>query len=629
MASFFKKNKLALVITSVYAICLVLAFCFPLVLAEHYNEAYGNTFFMENAVADFSGSNLNKSIDPKLDGEWEFYFNKWLVTDGIEDRIPDTLLKPSQQWSSATVDGKKLPREGYASYRVILKNLPQTESFRVNTQNAAVAWRAYLDGELVSYCGTLSKDSSENCPMDNQLHTLAVPIEEGRTYELIVEVSANKLGGIGMPTTISVRPVTSARRFIRNTSVAAGLVIGMLSIAIIFLIIITVSTKKWKQNLLFATLLTMVALFLLTSVDFTLLRWDSLGAISNVYVPIVNYGASLCMLLFFFLYSRSVGAIKMTTKQAIIFLCAAVLPVLPTVFTLGYRACFVLYSVNIVTFGVLTWFLCKNAKGQLFENLMRIIMLLALQVNCILSAMDYLDIIIWGISQICSYTSLFVMATSIGLFASQIVRDYKKIIFLTERARETDRVRSQVLKAQIKPHFIFNTLACVKGNYHVSLENGDFALDALARHLRNNVDADISDTIPFSRELDNIINYFDLENLRNDNKLTLLIDAEYTDFELPLLSLQPLVENAIKYSQTQYVTDGYIQIRSYLDGDYTCVEVTDNGVGFDVSAIPLTSVGLRNIRARLQYLLNAETVIESSPGNGTRVIIKIPPKEKK
>jgi LytS/YehU family sensor histidine kinase len=138
------------------------------------------------------------------------------------------------------------------------------------------------------------------------------------------------------------------------------------------------------------------------------------------------------------------------------------------------------------------------------------------------------------------------------------------------------------------------------------------------------VEADNKDIIPFEDEIVNVINYFSLENLRFDGKLTLLFDIDYTEFSVPILSLQPLVENAVKYAGTDKISDGYIKICSMRSGNEIVLTVKDNGRGFDVGEVGESSQGLRNVTARFEYYLDAKTKINSKPDGGTEIEIRIP-----
>jgi sensor histidine kinase YesM len=103
------------------------------------------------------------------------------------------------------------------------------------------------------------------------------------------------------------------------------------------------------------------------------------------------------------------------------------------------------------------------------------------------------------------------------------------------------------------------------------------------------------------------------------------------DFRIPALTVQPIVENAIKHGLMKLQKGGTIQVVSYeTESDY-CVSVVDDGVGFDTSLLldERKHVGLRNIRERLKAMVNGTIEIESTVGAGTKVLIKIPKEAKK
>jgi sensor histidine kinase YesM len=108
--------------------------------------------------------------------------------------------------------------------------------------------------------------------------------------------------------------------------------------------------------------------------------------------------------------------------------------------------------------------------------------------------------------------------------------------------------------------------------------------------------------------------------------MTFTFEMNSEDFCIPALTIQPIVENAIKHGLMKLPKGGVIQVVSYeTDTDY-CISVTDDGVGFDTSALQedRKHVGLRNIRERLKVMVNGTLKIESEKGVGTKVLIKIP-----
>ena len=191
---------------------------------------------------------------------------------------------------------------------------------------------------------------------------------------------------------------------------------------------------------------------------------------------------------------------------------------------------------------------------------------------------------------------------------------------------ELKESRVSLMLSQIQPHFIYNTLGTIE---RMCLKDPEKAFELVRNfslYLRGNFsELDSVTPIRFSEELKHVEHYVHIEKVRFPD-MNIGYDVETTDFVLPALSVQPLVENAIKHGLMRLESGGTVLIRSYETPDHFCVEVKDDGVGFDTS-LPIEEkkhVGLRNIRGRLKSMVNGELIIESQPGTGTRAVIMIP-----
>ncbi|MCD8372473.1 MAG: histidine kinase [Clostridia bacterium] len=205
-----------------------------------------------------------------------------------------------------------------------------------------------------------------------------------------------------------------------------------------------------------------------------------------------------------------------------------------------------------------------------------------------------------------------------------ITKTDREALAASEYKLKAEKMKTRILREQINPHFIFNSLLTVKEAYHRDMEGGDRAMNFFSRYLRANVEAMSLDLIAFGGELDIIENYIGLENMKREKPVNIIYDVEYDAFNLPVLSLQVFVENAVKYARTEEKEDGYISISSRKCPEGAMVEVCDNGVGFDVNEVKENSCGIKNARERFKILLNTDVQIESVTGEGTRVKIYIP-----
>ena len=191
---------------------------------------------------------------------------------------------------------------------------------------------------------------------------------------------------------------------------------------------------------------------------------------------------------------------------------------------------------------------------------------------------------------------------------------------------ELKESRIAIMLSQIQPHFIYNTLGTIERMCLKDPEKAFNLVRNFSLYLRGNFsELESVSPIRIGEELKHVEYYVNIEKVRFPD-MNIEYDIEATDFVLPALSVQPLVENAIKHGLMRLETGGTVLIHAYETATHFCVEVKDNGVGFDTT-VPIEEkkhVGLRNIRGRLQAMVNGELQIESQLGVGTRAIIMIP-----
>jgi len=188
----------------------------------------------------------------------------------------------------------------------------------------------------------------------------------------------------------------------------------------------------------------------------------------------------------------------------------------------------------------------------------------------------------------------------------------------------------EVLKIQLEPHFLFNTLnsiAALARNDGPAAENMTLQLADL---LRFSLDAMGVHEVPLSRELTMLQKYIDIQQMRFRDRLQVEMDIAPNTLSalVPNMVLQPLVENAIRHGIGPRRAPGQVRISSRQVFDELWMEICDDGIGltrFDGS-IPCEGVGLRNTRARLQQLYNHDhrLILEDAPGGGCMVKIHIP-----
>lgn len=205
----------------------------------------------------------------------------------------------------------------------------------------------------------------------------------------------------------------------------------------------------------------------------------------------------------------------------------------------------------------------------------------------------------------------------------------KKELAIAQKEAELANQRTDIMISQIQPHFIFNVLNTICFFCRKDPKTAEYATMTFSRYLRGNIDSLGSrEMVLFSKELDHVNNYLDLEKLRFRDKFRVDYNIGSDAFYIPYLTVQPLVENAIKHGFNGLVSDGIITISTWENDEAFFIEVKDNGKGFDPKAKEADDyhkpVGIENVRGRLASMCKGSLDIVSAPGEGTTVTITVP-----
>jgi signal transduction histidine kinase len=190
----------------------------------------------------------------------------------------------------------------------------------------------------------------------------------------------------------------------------------------------------------------------------------------------------------------------------------------------------------------------------------------------------------------------------------------EKELSLTQKELELSNTNVRLLQNQISPHFIYNALFIIKALIWTDQQRASDAVDDFSLYIRRNIEAMRSnELIRFSEELEHIKAFLNIENVDNETGLVVEYHIGELDFQLPPLTVEPLVENAIIHGIGTLESGGVITISSEkADGGYRiCVE--DNGVGFDVENTQF-GIGLENAKTRLELQCGGRLEIASRPG---------------
>lgn len=201
------------------------------------------------------------------------------------------------------------------------------------------------------------------------------------------------------------------------------------------------------------------------------------------------------------------------------------------------------------------------------------------------------------------------------------------VLFHGEITRQLADSRISIMLSQIQPHFMHNMLTTIMYMCRTEPEEAEKTVGQFADYLRANMDSlTLKQCIQFETELKHVKTYWSLEEKRFGDKIRAVYDIQENSFMIPSLTIQPIVENAVKHGMRKgkQLT---VTIRTYSDVNNYYVEINDDGRGFDVNAFEndgKSHIGIKNVQQRLKMMCGGELMVNSVPDQGTDAVIKIP-----
>ena len=200
----------------------------------------------------------------------------------------------------------------------------------------------------------------------------------------------------------------------------------------------------------------------------------------------------------------------------------------------------------------------------------------------------------------------------------QFVREHEQDLMATQRI--------QIMMTQIQPHFLYNTLSTIQALCRTDPEKAFDVTEKFGAYLRRNLDSlNQTELIPIQKELEHTGVYAEIEAVRFPH-----IRIEYeigdADFSVPALTVQPLVENAIRHG-VRIRQNGLVTVATRKGAACHEIIISDNGKGFDPAAleqIGQAHIGIRNVRERIESMCGGSLTVDSRPDEGTTVTIRIP-----
>lgn len=351
-------------------------------------------------------------------------------------------------------------------------------------------------------------------------------------------------------------------------------------------------------------------------------------------VYIIDYLNLLLLMLFILFYVRIYIYHKSISTAIDVFIC------IWTIIIIGYFICQSLglremigFTKNIINIAALIlvflfFFLIieyKNCKGSFFALNFTIFLIVAMIIEAYNMSKEN-DFLYFAFGP-------GILIFSIAHFISIMIKAQKSFVQAAKAEKiENELIQSKVsvMLSQIQPHFLYNTLVVIRQLCDINPKTAKEAVTEFATYLRGNLDSlTFNTTIPFEKEMEHIENYVSLEKKRFGDKINIEYDFECLDFDVPSLTVQTVVENAIRHGITKRKEGGTVTIRTRENSKRYIIEVHDNGVGMDLTKPPehrdnRSHIGLDNVRKRMESMCNGELLFNSTPNIGTTVYMSVP-----
>ncbi|OQB12078.1 MAG: Sensor histidine kinase YpdA [Firmicutes bacterium ADurb.Bin193] len=595
-----------------------------------------SNIYIENGELNLSDWDSNKDGNIKLDGQWEFYWNQLLTYDNIQTGIDTTPIKADvpHAWTEYSIDGQKLPGQGYGTYRLHVKtSLPINSllSFKANTFSSA--YKLFVNDSEIASNGEVGISKERYRPQYKPLTAVFnIPASE---FDVIIQVANYDFCKGGFWNSLLIGSVNGIAKYQeiligKKLFVAGALVILALYYFSIFYL------RRIEKKYLYFALVCYFAIFVFDTNGELIISKLFPGIPFSLLLFIWHASAQLSAAVFV-LYVEALFPTRFNKVAARIY----------SAISLALILLFMLTSAQFYTkFGRITDYIMFSgavAASIGFIKKMKggVLYLIALSVPAITITYDILlnqNVISSDFGELSSFGILiFLFVHTIihaSLFKEQF--DEKERLLIEVEATRDEAIQNEIkfLQAQIKPHFLYNTLSVIASMVTRNPNKARQLIEKFGDYLRNSFDFDSNDNfVSLDKALELVNAYVEIEKARFRDRIQFVLNCdEIPEVRIPRLSIQPLVENAIRHGILKKSTGGTVTVNIKKEAENIRIEVSDDGVGMSSeekeklleASNNVKGVGVKNIQRRLEKLYGQGLVIESNINKGTTISFEIP-----
>lgn len=578
----------------------------------------------EKGIIDLNGWDLQTDGIVKLNGEWEFYWNKLFDPYQLNEQIINEKVSFAGVpglWNVVKADVGHLPDEGCATYRLLVKTGSISNSIAINVKYFISACRIWVDNKMVYEAGRVGDKSNISTGRFNPQIIIIKP--DSNQFYITVQIS--------------------------NFGYANGGFVSGIELGDALTIVNQKNTRSYADMFLFGSILLMglyhLALFCLRRKEYYTLYFSILCFLVSIRILVMGE-----MLLYEFL-----------PEVPLYFL----LKLSATTLSIGLPL-FVMYLYSFFPEDTPVWFVrLSQATGFfftmttiIFENNLRDLFLPPFQICSVFIILIILVILARAVYRKRDASLVIFIATL--SFALIVINDtlhgYGKIntgfyipigqvLFIFVQSfmlfrklvnQEEKLIKSELrmLQAQIKPHFLFNALNTIIYVCRSSPEKAIGLLLNLSDYLRCGFSfKNDEEFVDFETEILHVKSYLEIEMARFSGKLKVILDNDSNiDCKVPAFIIQPFVENAVKHGIFPMNEGGTVKLSSKQQNNILSIIIEDDGAGMTEEKLysiingtdKNAGIGVSNVKNRIKRIYNRDIEMKSEIRKGTTVRLTIP-----
>ena len=619
---------------SIVASILIAIISLGFILWNNTNEQAAK-YIAEEGKLDLTSWDLYGKENIELLGKWEFYPGKLMdfpnpakdVNEIKDDKSVRNYVEVPGEWNSYLNDNGS--PDGSGTYRLVIK-VPKEGTYGIKTGTIRAACRIFLNGEEVASMGNPSLDKSDFVPLSK--YNIGFTQSINQEIHLAIQVSNYdyRAGGILKPikfgTFDSVIDHMNRQRAIEALLIATCLIIG---ITFLFIYI----QRGQEPYLAYFSAANIIMAIYLSTMNNQLLNllfdYSFIGRIRIQILAIIV--VTLCFLQFAHHFFRSYSNNKVVHRLNVMMLGMLIFVVNNPLKTPSFRIEFgqtMLSIAGVISYGYIFWVLIKAMMKK--ASLLEYILPISTSVFSYWLAMFSKILFEVELGYLPAFLILLIMMGTTLLISNRLHLEYIEATELTEERLEKE---FQYFYSQISPHFLYNTLNTIIALSYRDAEKTRNALNNLSVYFRGKLELHLQKgLIPLERELDMVIAYLEIEQMRYEEKLRVKYDIEEGLIGMmPPLSLQPLVENAVRHGIKPKEEGGIVRISARREAeDLIGITIEDDGVGMppekQVQLLDEDSerLGFKNVIKKIKLLDGASFELKSELNKGTSIKILIP-----